>query len=322
MDPKVKMRLQWVQHYQETRNAGLTCRRCGISRPTLRKWVQRFEQHGVEGLQDQSRRPKHCPPPKVLEQHRQWIVSLRKRRLGSRRIQSELLRLYHFSLSTSTIHKVLKQLGQKPLQASRRLRKGKKRYQKEVPGERVQMDVCKIASQLYQYTAIDDCTRVKVVSLYPNKKAHSTLAFLEQIIETFPFPIQRLQTDRGEEFMAHAVQQRLMALHIKFRPTKPRSPHLNGKVERTQRIDLEEFYSQVDLKGADIPLQLQQWQSYYNHQRRHGSLNQAPWQKWLQLAQTTPSWEQVIAAYDPTKERIRDAYYLRDIGRPKKVIRL
>jgi len=42
MAPKVKMRLQWVQHYQQTRNAGLTCRRCGITRPTLRKWVQRL----------------------------------------------------------------------------------------------------------------------------------------------------------------------------------------------------------------------------------------------------------------------------------------
>jgi len=68
--------------------------------------------------------------------------------------------------------------------------------------------------------------------------------------------------------------------------------------------------------------QWQQWQDYYNHQRRHGSLNQAPWHKWLQLAEATPSWEQVIAAYDPTQERIRDADYLRDIGRPKKVIRL
>jgi transposase InsO family protein len=111
-----------------------------------------------------------------------------------------------------------------------------------------------------------------------------------------------------------------MDLHIKFRPTKPRSPHLNGKVERSQRTDLEEFYSQVDLKARDLPLQLQQWQDYYNLQRRHGSLNQAPWQKWLQRAETTPSWEQVSAAYDPTQERIRDAYYLRDIGRLKKVI--
>ena len=60
-----------------------------------------------------------------------------------------------------------------------------------------------------------------------------------------------------------------MDLHIKFRPTKPRSPHLNGKVERTQRTDWEEFYSLVDLKASDLPEQLQQWQTYYNRERRH-----------------------------------------------------
>jgi len=44
MEQKIKMRLQWVQMYQTTQNAGLVCRRCGISRPTLRKWVRRYEQ--------------------------------------------------------------------------------------------------------------------------------------------------------------------------------------------------------------------------------------------------------------------------------------
>lgn len=319
MDAKVKMRLQWVQLYRKIGNASVTCRRCGISRPTLRKWSQRYEQQGLEGLQDQSRRPKKCPPPKVLEQQRQWIVSLRQRRLGARRIQSELIRLHQFSLSTATIHKLLTQLGQKNLKATRRPRKAKKRYQKDTPGERVQMDVCKIAPKLYQYTAIDDCTRLKIVRLYPNKKAENTLSFIDQLISEFPLPIQRIQTDRGEEFMAYAVQRYLMALHIKFRPTKPRSPHLNGKVERTQRTDLEEFYSLVDLKAADLPVQLQQWQEYYNHHRRHSSLNQAPWQKWQQLAATTPGWSQVRAAYEPTKERIRHADYRFDIGKPKKV---
>ncbi len=37
--------------------------------------------------------------------------------------------------------------------------------------------------------------------------------------------------------MAHKVQRRFMELKIKYRPTKPHSPHLNGKVERTQRTD-------------------------------------------------------------------------------------
>jgi transposase len=101
MEPIIKTRLTWVQLYIETQDAGLVCRRCGISRPTLRKWIRRFEQFGLEGLKDLSRRPRKCPPPKVLTDHCQWILQLRKRRLGARRIQSELLRLYNFSLSTS-----------------------------------------------------------------------------------------------------------------------------------------------------------------------------------------------------------------------------
>lgn len=87
------------------------------------------------------------------------------------------------------------------------------------------MDVCKIAPKLYQYTVIDDCTRVKIIRLYPNKQAVSTLDFLNQVVAGFLFPIQSIETDRGEEFMAHQVQYRLMELKIKYRPTRPRSPH-------------------------------------------------------------------------------------------------
>ncbi|EKI30016.1 integrase core domain protein, partial [Escherichia coli ARS4.2123] len=50
-----------------------------------------------------------------------------------------------------------------------------------------------------------------------------------------PFPIQRSQTDRGREFFAVKVQERLKEYGIKFRPNKPASPHLNGKVERSQK---------------------------------------------------------------------------------------
>lgn len=79
-----------------------------------------------------------------------------------------------------------------------------------------------------------------------------------QVVAAFPFPIQRIQTDRGEEFMAHKLQRRLMALKIKYRSTKPRFPHLKGKVECSQRTDLEEFYDLVDLKAANLSEQLQQ----------------------------------------------------------------
>jgi hypothetical protein len=38
MNPEVKKRLKWIKVYEKTKNAGMTCLRCGISRPTLRKW--------------------------------------------------------------------------------------------------------------------------------------------------------------------------------------------------------------------------------------------------------------------------------------------
>jgi transposase InsO family protein len=114
------------------------------------------------------------------------------------------------------------------------------------------MDVCKIAPGLYQYTAIDDCSRYRVLGLYPRRTAANTLDFLERVIEEMPFAIQRIQTDRGREFFAYKVQERLLEWAIKFRPIKPRSPHLNGKVERSQKTDLDEFWSSVDLKEDDL----------------------------------------------------------------------
>jgi transposase InsO family protein len=55
------------------------------------------------------------------------------------------------------------------------------------------------------------------------------------MIEEFPFPIQRIQSDRGREFFAEKVQLKIMEYCIKFRPVKPASPLLNGKVERSQK---------------------------------------------------------------------------------------
>ena len=112
------------------------------------------------------------------------------------------------------------------------------------------MDVCKIRPGIYQYTALDDCSRYKVLRLYDRASASSTLDFLNHVVEESPFAIQRIQTDRGREFFAEAVQQRLMDWAIKFRPIAPRSPHLNGKVERTHRADREGLWDTVDLMGS------------------------------------------------------------------------
>ena len=100
---------------------------------------------------------------------------------------------------------------------------------------------------------------------------------------------------------------------IKFRPIKPRSPDLNGKVERSQRTDLEEFWSTVDRKAADLQQQLDEWQHFYNWHRPHTALNgRSPIDRVCDLLSKTPLSEDIYAAFDSTKERTRDQNYVMD----------
>src|SRR3954453_14911379 len=314
MGTEIGKRLRWVQSVEQGKSCGQVCLQCGISRPTLRKWVERYRAAGPDGLLSKSRRPHRWPASKVSEHERAWIAELRQRGLGSRRIQSELKRNYDLELSRPTLEKVFRSLEPRPRLARKMTRKHLKRYAKEIPGERVQMDTCKIAPGLYQYTAIDDCTRIRVLAVYKRRSAANWLLFLEKVIEEFPFPIQRIQTDRAREFFAYAFQEKLMEYGIKFRPLKPASPHLNGKVERSQRTDLEEFYATVNLCAEDLAERLDDWQSHYNEFRVHGSLDgRTPWQVRYERAQRTPLFEEVDALYDESVERIRHPNYRIDL---------
>lgn len=147
------------------------------------------------------------------------------------------MRLYECSLSLATIHKALTTHQAQSIKKLRRKKKFK-RYSRPTPGDRIQMDTCKIAPGIYQYTAVDDCSRWRVLEIYKRRTANNTIHFSRFSYRAISFPIQRIQTDRGLEFFAEKVQLKLMSLGIKFRPNKPGSPHLNGKVERSQN-DLE-----------------------------------------------------------------------------------
>src|ERR1044072_9180269 len=104
---------------------------------------------------------------------------------------------------------------------------------------------------------VDDCTRMRVLALYPRRTAHNAVRFLkEHVLEEFPFPSQRIQTDRGGEFFGTPFQRALMDQAIKFRPVRPYSPHLNGKVERSQRTDRGEFYGTVEPRNPLIKTEL------------------------------------------------------------------
>jgi transposase InsO family protein len=302
-----RRRLSWILAYQALGDAGAVCRRFGISRPTLRKWVRRYAAEGEAGLREHSRRPRHSPGLKADKCQEAWILALRReRRLGVKRIRNELQRLHETRLSAATIHKVLVRHGLNVLPQHKRVRHKPKRYNRPVPGDRVQMDTCKIGPGLYQFTAIDDCSRILVAGLARRRSAAATLAFLDRVLEEMPFAIQRIQTDRGTEFFAEKVQRRLMAEAIRFRPVRPRSPHLNGKVERVQRTVLEEFWAVTDTKAADLDNELALWVHHYNWHRPHEALHGlTPVDRVCALADKTPLWETVSAAYEPDKERIR-----------------
>ncbi len=302
-----RTRLGWIELYRTLGNAGVVCRRCGISRPTLRKWWRRYQVLGIAGLEEESRRPRHSPARKVFDREEELTLQpCRERSLGIKQLRIELIREHAITLALDTIHKVLVRHGESRLKRGWVRPKVPKRYSRPIPGDRVQVDVCKVGPSIYQYTAVDDCSRFMVVGIYTRRTTRNTVHFLDRVLEEMPFPVQRIQTDRGQEFFAYLVQDQLHAWHVKFRPIRPRSTHLNGKVERAQRTTLEEFWSTVDLAIDDLQDRLDEWQHFSNWQRPHGALGgRSPIDGVGELLPQTPLTEAVWDAYDPAREPIR-----------------
>lgn len=108
MEPDERRRLRWIEAYRERPDVGAVCRQFGISRPTFRKWLERFKAEGVLGLPERSRRSQHSPRAKVGADEAALILELRwTRRLGVKRLRHELHRLHGLLLSPATIHKTL-----------------------------------------------------------------------------------------------------------------------------------------------------------------------------------------------------------------------
>jgi len=309
---KIRARENWLKTYQELGSISKASRKLGVSRSTLYRWINRYNQEGKSGLSDKSRRPKNLVNQKVDAKLEETILSIRKKRnRGPNRISTYLLRKKGIELSPMTVWRVLSRNDVKPV-----LRRKKKsdflRYSKDIPGERVQMDVTKLRPKAYQFTAIDDCTRLKVIRVYPNKKADSAVDFLGEVLCSFPFPVQRIQTDWGTEFFNYKFQEELHEHFIKFRPIKPRSPHLNGKVERTQQTDKSEFWRLLDLKDLtqDLNALALEWEKFYNRKRSHSSLNgKTPWQKFREVEKLVPIQLEVTQNFWDSEEEILPRNY-------------
>ncbi len=97
----------------------------------------------------------------------------------------------------------------------------------------------------FQYTAIDDSTRIRALIVYERHNQVGSIDFINHVVEKFPFGINTAQTDNGHEFQSEFhwhVQDR----GIRHRYIKPGKPQYNGKVERSLLIDKRELYHLLD----------------------------------------------------------------------------
>jgi len=187
LDPRAKVRLRWIEHYEKvSKKISPTCRYFGISRGTFYPWYHRYMRFGVDGLKNKSSRPhKICYQiPKVS-----W---LRFSCYGSNgitepsRMSYYIKQKYNWFVSKTTIHKLYQEHGVNRLRYKKKWQRYPQLYSKEAPGDRVQVDVKfidKIARQgkrYYQFTAIDDCTRFRVLRIYDHHSVKSATDFVEQ----------------------------------------------------------------------------------------------------------------------------------------------
>ena len=156
------------------------------------------------------------------------------------RIVWHLERYHGIKISDATVSRMLKLHGVNRLPRGTRMRKvHTKRDNKQVPGHHIQMDVKFLTFigkrgeniRRFQYTAIDDATRVRAFRVYPKHTQANAIYFVDHVIEKFPFRINEIRTDNGHEFQAkfrwHVEDKGIRHAYI-----KRGTPQLTGKVER------------------------------------------------------------------------------------------
>ena len=289
----VAHRLAVLRHAEEVSgNISRTCRYYGISRQCFYKWSRRYKELGPAGLRDRSSRPHRSPRATSAEVVGKIVYLRQHYHFGPLKIAMYLKRYHDISLSQSGVWRILRRLGLGRLPSSQRYKRHAsrwKRYEKPEPGHQVQIDVKFIEplkgsrKKHYQFTAIDDCTRLRVLRIYDRLGQKSAIQFVDYVLEKLPFHVLRIQTDNGSEFQAqfhwHVLDRGIEHVYI-----RPATPRLNGKVERSHRIDAEEFYRQLggvvidDAKVFNV--KLQEWEDFYNFDRPHGALGgQTPYER-------------------------------------------
>ena len=247
------------------------CSAAEIPYSTFARWWASWQREGKQSLYGRSRRPRRSPGALsglVLD-----VIRRAHRELGwgVRRLHAHLKQAGLIRCSLSSVYRVLRRCGALAL----RPRKPKPvwiRYAKAVPGERAQMDLKYLPQDRYQLTLVDDCSRMLAATVLEARTTAAVCRVLPGLLGSFPFPLRCIQTDNGSEF-GNDLTRFLQRLSIRHTRIRPRSPHLNGKVERVQRTVQEEFWDGIG------PGSLQEWERFlqdyvrfYNQRRQHSAL--------------------------------------------------
>lgn len=295
---EAQRRLRWMEYYlAHRRNARLTCRHFGISPATFYRWWHRYDPRRVASLEDdrRTRRPRRVRQPQTPPALVARIRAVREQypRWGKAKL-AVLLRREGWTVSASTVGRTLtrlRALGQ--LREPAVVRVGHARWRRrrarpyaqrlpwglvpQQPGDLVAIDSTPIevrpGLRRIHFTARDVVSRKDVLAAYHYATSHAAAAVLREAFQRFGFPVQALQIDGGSEFKA-SFEAACQELGIRLYVLPPRSPRLNGHVERAHRTHQEEFYDLTEIPDGLVEHNalLQQWEETYNAVRPHKAL--------------------------------------------------
>lgn len=232
------------------------------NRQFIYRWQKRYD-GTLASLADRSHRPHHHPRQHT-ETELKLISNMRRRNPEAGLVVFWVkLRQRGYSRSISALFRILKKSGQMAVKPPNPKYIPKPYEQMKYPGQRVQVDVkhvpvaCLVGDvagqKFYQYTAIDEFSRLRYVEAFEECSTYSSYLFLLHMLEAFPFKVECVQTDNGGEFtnrlMPHGVDKptkfeiALSKFKIRHKLIRPYTPRHNGKVERSHRKDNEYFYA-------------------------------------------------------------------------------
>ena len=294
LSPRARARLAMIDwHRAHGANVARTARHFGFSRPTVYRWLARYDRFRLKTLEDRPSRPvRRRRPTWTLAQ----LTAVRRLRAQYPRWGKDklavLLRREGLALSVSMVGRILDRLrrtGELRDPTGRRMRARKRAWQRPHavrkpagfvaarPGDLVQLDTLDVRPLpglvLKQFTARDVVSRWDVLELRGTASARSAVAILDALADRMPFGVRALSVDNGSEFMAE-FEQACAERGIALLTLPPRSPKLNGSVERANRTHTEEFYEVTDAEAtlADLRPALLAWETTYNTIRPHQAL--------------------------------------------------